>query len=266
MIATSDSPDWDRRLTISLKGTLSVVIGASEGIGAAIAVGLVGAGSRLVLGGRDRSRMTATLDRIREHGGLADTETVDVRVPEAVSAFGRAVLNAHGAPTILVNSMGGTLIKAMREVEVAEWDDLHSTHLRGTLLTCQAFARAMGEKGYGKIINLSSFSAFRGGRLRGVYSVAKAGLNHLTSVLATEWGPLGIRVNGIAPITTRTPRASKQLASEPEREANLTRLVPLGRIATPDDMVGPALFLASPLSDFVTGQTIVVDGGLMMAR
>jgi 3-oxoacyl-[acyl-carrier protein] reductase len=88
----------------------------------------------------------------------------------------------------------------------------------------------------------------------------------LTAVLASEWGPSGIRVNGIAPITTRTPRASKQLAKEPQREAELVKRIPLGRIATPEDMVGPALFLASPLSDFVTGQTLVVDGGLMMAR
>src|SRR5690606_20191834 len=164
------------------------------------------------------------------------------------------------------NSMGGTLIREMRDVTVDEWDDLQHTHLRGTFLTCRAFARAMAEKGYGKIINLSSLSALRGNRLRGVYAVAKAGLNQLTSVLAAEWGPFGIRVNGIAPVTTRTPRAVQQLAREPQREIELTKRIPLGRIATPDDMVGPALFLASPLSDFVTGQTILVDGGLMAAR
>jgi NAD(P)-dependent dehydrogenase (short-subunit alcohol dehydrogenase family) len=266
MVAVSGSLIWNEGLTISLKGTLSVVIGASEGIGAAIAVGLARAGSKLVLGGRDEDRMTATIERIREHGGSAHFESVDVRAPEAVKAFGRSVIGAHGTPTILVNSMGGTLIKAMQDVEVAEWDDLHGTHLRGTFLACQAFARAMGEKGYGKIINLSSLAAFRGNPLRGVYSVAKAGLNHLTSVLATEWGPSGVRVNGIAPGTTRTPRATAQFAREPEREAALVKRSPLGRIATPEDMVGPALFLASPLSDFVTGQTLVVDGGSMMSR
>lgn len=253
-------------LTISLRNTVSVVIGASEGIGAAIALGLARAGSTLVLGGRDAGRMSSTLAQVHEIGGRADVETVDARVPESIDAFSRAVADRHGPPTILVNSMGGTLIKEMREVTVGEWDDLHNTHLRGTFLTCRAFAGAMAREGYGKIINLSSFSAFRGNRWRGVYSVAKAGLNHLTAVLASEWGPSGIRVNGIAPITTRTPRASKQLAKEPEREAELVKRIPLGRIATPEDMVGPALFLASPLSDFVTGQTLVVDGGLMMAR
>jgi gluconate 5-dehydrogenase len=262
----SGSVIWNGGFTVSLKGTLSVVIGASEGIGAAIALGLARAGSKLVLGGRDAGRMAATLDQIRGQGGSAAFEGIDVRQPAMVRAFGTSVIDRHGAPTILVNSMGGTLIKPMQDVDAAEWDDLHATHLRGTLLTCQAFARAMGEKGYGKIINLSSLAALRGNRLRGVYSVAKAGLNHLTSVLATEWGPSGVRVNGIAPGTTRTPRATAQFAREPEREADLVKRSPLGRIATPEDMVGPALFLASPLSDFVTGQTLVVDGGMMMAR
>jgi NAD(P)-dependent dehydrogenase (short-subunit alcohol dehydrogenase family) len=253
-------------LLISLKDTLSVVVGASEGIGAAIASGLSRAGSRLVLGGRDRDRMAATLTGIRDRGGSAAFETVDARAPEAISSFADTVLRHHGTPTILVNSMGGTLIKEMRHVEAAEWDELHNTHLRGTFLICRAFADAMAKNGYGKIINLSSLAAFRGNPLRGVYSVAKAGLNHLTAVLASEWGPSGIRVNAIAPATTRTPRAVRQFAKEPEREASIIRRTPLGRIATPEDMVGPALFLASPLSDFVTGQVLVVDGGSMLVR
>lgn len=253
-------------LTISLKNTLSVVIGASEGIGAAIAVGLANAGSTLVVGGRDAKRMASTVEQVSECGGVAHFEPVDVRVPEEIKAFARAVLDKHPTPTVLVNSMGGTLIKEMLDVEVDEWDDLHSTHLRGTFLTCQAFAPAMGVQGYGKIINLSSTSALRISARRGVYSVAKAGLNQLTSALASEWGPLGIRVNGIAPSTTRTPRASAQLIKEPEREAELVKRIPLGRLATTDDMVGPAMFLASPLSDYVSGQTILVDGGLMTVR
>lgn len=251
-------------VTIDLRNTVSVVIGASEGIGAAIAVGLAKAGSMLILGGRNAGRMASTVDRVRDVGGVAHVENVDVREPDSVQNFCRAVVEKHSAPTILVNSMGGTLIKELRDVEVDEWDDLHNTHLRGSFLTCQAFGNAMAEKGYGKIINLSSFAAFRGNHFRGVYAVAKAGLNQLTSVLASEWGPFGIRVNGIAPVTTTTPRVTKQLATEPEREVKLNSRIPLGRIATPEDMVGPALFLASSLSDFVSGQTLVVDGGLMM--
>jgi len=250
-------------VTIDLENTISVVIGASEGIGASIAVGLAKAGSRIVAGGRDVAKMAATVEAVREAGGEADAEAIDVRLPAAVTAFAGSVLGRHGAPTILVNSMGGTLVRPLREIKVEEWDDLHNTHLRGTLLTCQAFADAMAENGYGKIINLSSLSAYRGNPLRGAYSAAKAGLNRLTAVMATEWGPLGIRVNGIAPATTHTPRVDKQLKIDADREAALAKLSPLGRIAKTDDMVGPALFLASRLSDYVNGQTLVVDGGLM---
>lgn len=248
---------------IDLENTLSVVIGASEGIGAAIAVGLARAGSRIVAGGRDRRRMESTVAAVREFGGEIDVETIDVRLAETVAAFADEVIGRHGAPTILVNSMGGTLIRPLREVKIEEWEEIHNTHLRGTLLTCQGFVDAMAENGYGKIINLSSLSAYRGNPMRGAYAVAKAGLNRLTAVLATEWGPLGIRVNGIAPSTTHTPRATRQLKIDSDREATLSKLSPLGRIAQTDDMVGPALFLASPLSDYVNGQTLVVDGGLM---
>lgn len=253
----------ERGVSIDLQDTVSVVVGASEGIGAAIAAGLARAGSRIVAAGRDPKRMESTVAAIEAAGGAIDTETVDVRSPDSVTAFGRAVIEKRGAPTILVNSMGGTLIRPLREVKVEEWDDIHHTHLRGALLTCQAFVDAMAEKGYGKIINLSSLSAYRGNPLRGAYAVAKAGLNRLTTVMATEWGPLGIRVNGIAPATTHTPRVTRQLGIDSDREAALSKLNPLGRIARPDDMVGPALFLASTLSDYVNGQMLVVDGGLM---
>lgn len=256
--------DADSQPRIDLGNTISVVIGASEGIGAAIAVGLAKAGSTVIAGGRDMERMAATIGLVNKAGGIVHAHTVDVRTPESVGTFSRTVLDGYGPPTILVNSMGGTLIKPLRDVEVEEWDNIHNTHLRGAFLVCRSFVDAMAEKGYGKIINLSSLAAVRGHNLRGVYSVAKAGLNHLTSTLATEWGPLGIRVNGIAPVTTHTPRVTKQLKIDADREAALSKRIPLGRIAVPEDMVGPALFLASPLSDFVTGQTLVVDGGLMM--
>jgi len=252
--------------TIDLAGTVSVVIGSSEGIGAAIAVGLAKAGSSVVCGGRYRERMAATIAAIAGAGGTGEAEIVDVREKESVSAFAAAVLARHEAATILVNSMGGTLIKPMAEVEVGEWDNLHQTHLRGTLLSCQAFFGAMRAGGYGKIINLSSLAGTRVSPRRGSYSVAKAGLDQLTRALAAEWGRYGIRVNAIAPSTTRTPRASAQLLREPQREADIVSRTPLGRLARPEDMVGPALFLASPLSDFVTGQTLAVDGGMLSSR
>ena len=252
---------WDNGLVVSLENTVSVVLGASEGIGAAIAVALARAGSQVVTGSREPARMAATQEMAEEFGQTISVERVDVREPGSIKEFAAAVGERHGAATILVNSMGGSLVKQMADVEVDEWDNLHNTHLRGTFLTCQAFAPAMAARGYGKIINLSSLAGFRVSERRGAYSVAKAGLNQLTCALAVEWGGQGIRVNGLAPTTTRTPRAVANFEKDPSREARVVARTPLGRIAEPDDMVGPALFLASPLSDFISGQTLIVDGG-----
>jgi NAD(P)-dependent dehydrogenase (short-subunit alcohol dehydrogenase family) len=252
--------------TINLEGAVAVVIGSSEGIGAAIAIGLANAGAMVVTGGRDAERMSSTVGEIERQGGKVDFEPVDVREPESIKSFSAAIIHRHGVATILVNSMGGTLIEKMVNVDVDEWDNLHNTHLRGTLLSCQAFQPGMRASGYGKIINLSSLAGFRVAKNRGSYSVAKAGLNQLTCALASEWGQFGIRVNGIAPSTTRTPRASAQLEREPQRESTIVERTPIGRLATTDDMVGPALFLASPMSDFVSGQTLAVDGGMLTVR
>ena len=251
---------------VDLDGVLSIVIGASEGIGAAIAMGLAQAGSNVIAAGRDAGRLEPTVQAARGARGAVHVATVDVRDPHAVQVFASTVLGDHGTPTVLVNSMGGSLVKPLVDVAVDEWDDLHHTHLRGAFLTCTAFGPAMGERGYGKIINVSSVAAVLVNRGRSVYSVAKAGLDQLTTALALEWGPLGIRVNGIAPGTTRTPRAEAQFKREPDRETWKIKGIPLGRIAVPEDMVGPALFLASPMSDYVTGHTLVVDGGWVASK
>jgi NAD(P)-dependent dehydrogenase (short-subunit alcohol dehydrogenase family) len=177
-----------------------------------------------------------------------------------------AVVDRYGVPTILVNCMGGGLYKAAIDVDVVEWDQIHETHLRGAFLTCQAFALPMRDAGYGKIVNLSSTWAFTVGSGRSVYASAKAGLSHLTAALALEWAPLGIRVNAVAPTTTRTPRIEQMFLDDPEREQYAVDRIPIGRLATPADVVGPVLFLASPMSDFVTGTTLLVDGGWVTAK
>lgn len=260
-------PAPDRRWSADLGGTLSVVIGASQGIGASIAIGLAGAGSRVVIAARSEDG----LERTR---GLAaptardqiDIRTVDVTAPESLAGLAEAVLADHGPATILVNSAGGGLSREAFDVTVADWDLVLDTHLRGTFFACQAFGRAMAGNGYGKIINLSSTWAATVAERRSVYAAAKAGVSHLTAALAAEWAPLGIRVNAIAPTATRTPRVEQSIAEEPERETYLVERIPLGRLATPEDVVGSALFLASPVSDFVTGHTLFVDGGWRAAK
>jgi 2-deoxy-D-gluconate 3-dehydrogenase len=210
--------------------------------------------------------MAAVAEQITGSGGAAHVETVDVRDTAAIGRFAGAIAEQYGPPGILVNSMGGALHKPALEVTVEEWDDLHSTHLRGAFFACQAFAPAMREAGYGKIVNMSSTWAFTVAQGRSVYASAKAGLGHLTSALALEWAPYGIRVNAVAPTTVRTPRVEERLKAEPETEQYAVARIPLGRLGTTDDVVGPVLFLAGPSSDFVTGHTLMVDGGWVTAK
>jgi NAD(P)-dependent dehydrogenase (short-subunit alcohol dehydrogenase family) len=253
-------PGWNGR-ALGLDDRLAVVIGASEGIGATIAVGLSRAGATVILAGRSEGRLRATADAVRTQGQRAHVHTVDARDPDHIRALCAAVLREHGPPTILVNSMGGTLFKPAIEVEPEEWDTIHETHVRGTFFACTSFAATMADEGYGKIINLSSTFAAAVVAGRSVYATAKAGISQLTTALALEWAPLGIRVNAVAPGATRSPRVERWLADNPGLEDHMVQGIPLGRIAEPEDIVGPALFLASPMSDFVTGQTLLVDGG-----
>ena len=253
-------PGWNGP-ALGLGDRLAVVIGASEGIGAAIALGLSRAGATVVLAGRSTRRLKATADAVRTARRQAHVQTVDARNPDQIATLCAAVLREHGPPTILVNSMGGTLFKPAIDVEPEEWDTIQETHLRGTFFACTSFAAAMADEGYGKIVNLSSTFATAVVAGRSVYASVKAGISQLTAALALEWAPLGIRVNAVAPGATRSPRVERWLADNPGLEERMVQSVPLGRVAEPDDIVGPALFLASPMSDFVTGQTLLVDGG-----
>jgi NAD(P)-dependent dehydrogenase (short-subunit alcohol dehydrogenase family) len=246
-----------------VRGALAVVVGGNQGIGAAIAEGLAAAGCALVLGARDEQRLAATRERI---GGEVDVATLDLRSVASIRAFADGVLATHGTPRILVNSAGGALHKPVLDVTEADWDALHETHLKGAFFLSQAFGGAMVAAGYGKIIHLSSTWASVYTPGRSVYAAAKAGLGHLTTALAIEWAPAGVCVNAIAPTSTLTPRVVERLRSEGKRPDEPVPGIPMGRRATPEDIVGTALFLASPASDFITGQTIVVDGGFQHAK
>lgn len=260
--ATGDLAAPASDLTVDLSGTVSVVVGASQGIGAAIAVALAASGSRVVAAARNAEGLEQTRAAAEPHAAHpVDVRTVDVTMPDSIHQLAAAVTGAHGAPTILVNSAGGALSKPAFDVTVDEWDLLMNTHVRGTWLACQAFGRAMAAAGYGKIINLSSTWAVTVAPNRSVYAIAKAGVDHMTAALATEWAPLGIRVNAIAPTATLTPRVVAAVSGDPATERHITDRIPLGRLATTGDVVGSALFLASRAADFVTGHTVFVDGG-----
>jgi NAD(P)-dependent dehydrogenase (short-subunit alcohol dehydrogenase family) len=255
----------DKRQTLS--GALAVVVGGSQGIGAAIADALAAAGARVVLAARDAARLDASRQRCLAAGAAeVDVQLVDVRSPDSITELAAAVRDRHGAATVLVNSAGVTATKPALDVTVEDWDLAHAVHLRGPFLTAQAFAPDMAAEGYGKVVNLSSTWASTVAPGRSVYCAAKAGLSHLTAALAVEWAPLGIRVNAVAPTATRTPSREGRFAAEPGLAESFRDRIPLGRLAMPADIVGAASFLAGPDSDFVTGHTLYVDGGWRFAR
>jgi NAD(P)-dependent dehydrogenase (short-subunit alcohol dehydrogenase family) len=247
-----------------LDGRLAVVTGAGEGIGRAFAEAFARAGARVVLAGRRSDRLDEVGQAIEAFGGHASVCPVDVRDVARVAALAThatKLAESEGLDLVLVNNAGFAFTKPALDVTEADFDNVLAVHLKGTFFCCQKIAPAMIARGYGKIINLSSTWGSSSDAGKNIYCAAKAGISQLTAALATEWAVHGIRVNAIAPTTTSTDATRRNLDANPARAVHLLGRIPLGRYASPADLVGAALYLASPASDFVTGHTLPVDGG-----
>ena len=254
------APDGDVTLpSFDLSGCLTVATGASEGIGETLSVVFAAAGARLALSTRQRPRLDGLLDRLQ---GDVDVELyeVDLTQPDQIEAFAAEVAKRQGPPTVLINCAGAPLSKPAFDVTEKDWDHVFEVGLKGLFFTCVAFGRLMAVRNYGKIINLSSTYARTVAPDKSVYAAAKAGVSHVTRALAVEWAPVGVRVNALAPTLTETP-TRRHIFEDERRLTEITSRIPLGRPATPNDLVGAALFLATETSDFMTGQTVYVDGG-----
>lgn len=247
-------------------GSVSVVVGGNQGLGAAAAEALAARGSIVVLAGRNSETLAETAERISGSGGHAVTHTVDITDVESTRGLAEFVETEIGPTRLLVNAAGNTLKKPALEVTPADWDLVMNVHLRGVFFTCQAFAPPMMQRGYGKIVNLSSTWASTVAPSRSVYAAAKAAVSHLTAALAVEWASHGVRVNAVAPTATRTPRVEERQATDPSALSFSVERIPLGRIAEPSDVVAAIVFLAGTDSDFITGHTLDVDGGWRFSK
>jgi 2-deoxy-D-gluconate 3-dehydrogenase len=247
-----------------LDDRLIVVTGASEGIGRAFAECYARAGASVVLASRRTEKLEEVREVIAACGARADVFSTDVtRIGDVRALAGavRRLARDNERSLVLVNSAGVGFTKPALDISEADWDALFDVHVKGTFFCAQHIGTIMIERGYGKIINLSSTWSIATDPGKSAYCAAKAAVAHLTAALSTEWAPLGVRVNALAPATTMTNFTAGVMAANPERAGRLLGRVKLGRFAQTTDLLGAAIFLASSASDFITGQTLFVDGG-----
>ncbi len=249
-------------MTGLLAGRRAIVTGAAQGIGAAYALALAAAGARLAL--CDIAAPEATAAAVRAAGGAAVARACDVTDRAAVEALAAATVAAYGGIDILVNNAAifATLaLKPAEQIEAAEWDRVMAVNVRGSFECARAVIPTMRAAGYGKIINIASGTVFKGAPLMLHYVASKGAVVAMTRSLARELGRDGIRVNCLAPGLTMS--AGVQANGDWSRalsDANIASRC-LQREAVPDDLIGTLIHLASAGSDFMTGQTVVVDGG-----
>jgi 3-oxoacyl-[acyl-carrier protein] reductase len=240
-----------------------VVTGAGQGLGRAFARAFGSLGAAVAVADLDGAKAHSVADEICAEGGKARAFAVDVGNEESVAALGSAVVGELGVPTVLVNN--AAIFSTLRmgpftDIDLATWDRVMRVNVTGAFLCRRQFVPLMAGAGYGKVVNVSSATVFTGrpGYLH--YVTSKAAIIGLTRSLASEVGPSGVRVNAITPGSTET-EVERATITRAARESMAAQTA-LRRVQVPDDLIGAVLFLASPASDFVTGQTINVDGGL----
>ena len=245
-----------------LAGKVALVVGVG-GIGRAQALGFARQGATVVAADLMLERSESVAEEVRRLGRDALAVAVDVTDEHSVAGMVQETLAAFSRIDVLVNAAGISIRRPdSTAFPVEEWQQVMNVNITGTFLCCQAVGRVMIEQGGGKIINMSSVRG-RYGAPRGAaaYCASKGAVDSLTRTLAVEWARHNVTVNALAPTVVET-EFTRDLLEHPEGAARLRASIPLGRWAQPEDIVGPTLFLASPASDFVTGQIIYIDGGL----
>ena len=243
-----------------LTGRVALVTGAGRGIGHGIALALGAAGATVACAARSIDQVEAAAAAIRARGGSARAFRLDVARAEDIATQLEAIAQALGAIDILVNNAGITLQKRSLELTDEEWERILATNLTSMFRLARAVAPSMIARGGGRIINIGSMWGRVGVPQFLAYSVSKAGADALTRTLAVEWARHGIRVNCLAPGYIRTEFSVTEMADERTRALILSR-IPLRRLGEPEEVGSLAVYLASPASDFMTGQTIYLDGG-----
>lgn len=248
----------------SLTGKVALVTGASKDMGAAIALRLAEHGADVAITARDATMLADVAGQVRRHGRRAVAIPADLRNFPVLPAIVSRTVDELGGLDILVNNAGGgdwsTYGWALRLSE-EQWDAMLDLNLKAPMFLSQAAAAVMKERGGGCIINISSGAGSHPSPRMSSYGAAKAGLENLSQTLAAEWAQFGIRVNVVIPGLIDTANARQSTFATPEREEHFRKLMPLGRIGLPGDIASAVLYFASPAAEWVTGTSLLVNGG-----
>lgn len=249
-----------------LKGKTILVTGGGTGIGREMALAFAQRGANLVIASRKEEHLEPTAEEIRSLGAKALAIPVDIRDAESIHSMVEKSLKTFGKIDILINNAGANFLCPAIQITPNGWRSVVDTVLTGTFFCSQAVAKGMIENGGGKIIINAGSNGINGSPLMAHSGAAKAGIINLTKTLAVEWAPFKITVNAVAPGPIRTPGSDERLWSNDKSIQELSKQIPLQRFGTPQDVVGPILFLLSPAADYMTGSIVTMDGGDLCRR
>jgi len=244
-----------------LTGRVAIVTGTSRGLGQYFARALAKAGADLILTSRKREDLSTFEKEIQSLGRRAASLELDVRDQKSIERFAADAETVYGHLDILVNNAGCNVRKPALDVTWDDWNLVLDTNLRGSFFVAQAIARRMIPRGYGRIINIGSVTCVAGYAGLGPYGASRGGIRQLTMSLADDWGKHGVTVNCLAPGWFRTAQ-NNVMYEDKEWVEYLSDRIPLKRPGQPNDLDGAVVFLASEASRYVTGQTLLVDGGI----
>lgn len=250
-----------RMVLFNVKDTVTVVTGASRGIGRSVALGFAEAGSKVVICSRTTSDLEELKSEIEEKGGIAHMVPCDVTTPYDIDNVVNETLKEFGRIDTLINNAGITKKYDAENFPLEDWQQIMEINLTGVFLFAQKIGKVMLEQGSGSIINISSIASQQALKKSIAYTASKGGVSMITRNLAVEWAHKGIRVNAVAPAYIETNLVKEIKEHRPGFYQDIINRTPMKRLGTPEEIIGVCIFLASEAASYITGETIFVDGG-----